>query len=201
MGDEPELYDDALPGAQTELAPSQDVTAASIAWAFDETPEWKPPFWTTGRITAAAVVGAVVVVVAVAGLVGYHLRPAPEPAPVPVVTIAAPPPVEVAPPKTVTVTPIPVKTVRPVSSYWTATMDANLVAGLAAKGRKQFDATMAIAKAREACATIDEQHLSVGEMIDRFSIEAAAEGVVDPHQAAEDMVYAAMDAYEPCFRR
>jgi hypothetical protein len=69
-----EEYGDALPGAQTELAPSSDVTAASTAWALDDGPEWRPPFWTPGRITTAAAVVAVALVAA-ASLVGFvYLR-------------------------------------------------------------------------------------------------------------------------------
>ncbi|QNJ91439.1 DUF732 domain-containing protein [Mycolicibacterium fluoranthenivorans] len=113
-GDEPiRDYHDALLGAQTELAPSASETEAHTAWALDDEPELRQPFWTPGRITAVAVVSAVLVVVAVAGLAGYHLRdepgtpaapPSPSSASVPSMTI---PMVVTAPPTTTTTTTTP----------------------------------------------------------------------------------------------
>ena len=50
-------YDAALPGEQTELAPSASETEAHTAWALDDGPEWEPPFWSAARITAAAAAG------------------------------------------------------------------------------------------------------------------------------------------------
>lgn len=129
MGDEVDSdYDSALPGAQTELAPSSSETEAHTAWSLDDGPEWKPPFWTAGRITAAAVGAAVVAGMVATGLVGYHLRsepaePASVAAPVPSSTGTTPAPVppkpgwgmpvDRKPPATVTVTapPPPPRTV------------------------------------------------------------------------------------------
>lgn len=122
VGDGSQDYDAALPGAPTELAPSADETSAHTAWALDDGPEWKPPFWTASRITAVAVTVAILAVVVVAGLVGYHLQPSQmtaEPPATSTTTAAAaattsvtpkltPPPVTVTtvvvqqPPKTVT---------------------------------------------------------------------------------------------------
>lgn len=85
LGDDAPDYDAALPGAETELAPSATETEAHTAWALDDGPEWKPPFWTPAKITAGAVTVAVLAVVVVAGLAGYHLR-TPDPVAAPVAT-------------------------------------------------------------------------------------------------------------------
>lgn len=95
MGDED--YQAALSGEPTELAPSSDGTSAHTAWALDDGPEWRPPFWTAGRIVAVVSGVAVVAAVVAAGVAGYYLRPEPEtPAaqtPVPAAPLApAPPP-------------------------------------------------------------------------------------------------------------
>lgn len=75
MGDVgPADYDSAMAGEPTELAPSADETAAHTAWALDDGPEWKPPFWTPAKVTGVAVGVAVVAAIAVAGFAGYHLR-------------------------------------------------------------------------------------------------------------------------------
>lgn len=99
MGDDAPDYDAALPGAPTELAPSATETEAHTAWALDDGPEWRPPFWTAGRITAAVVGVAVVAAIGVAGVAGYQLNE--EPVAVPSSTIVQPAP------ETVTVTPDP----------------------------------------------------------------------------------------------
>jgi hypothetical protein len=122
LGDDAPDYDGALPGAETELAPSATETEAHTAWALDDGPEWKPPFWTPAKITAVAVTVAVLAVVVVAGLAGYHLRTpdpvaapvaSPTSAPISAVSSAAPAderkgwglPPDLAPPRTVTVLP------------------------------------------------------------------------------------------------
>lgn len=66
-------YDDALPGSATELAPSSSATEAHTAWALDDGPEWKQPFWTSGRITAAAAVTSAILIIGVSVLGGYTL--------------------------------------------------------------------------------------------------------------------------------
>lgn len=107
MGGEAD-YDEALPGAQTELAPSASETEAHTAWALDDDPEWvSDSWWTPAKITGAAVVAAVVAVVVAAEVSYMHLKsePSPEPPP-PVATvsqIAAPPP----PPVQIPTTPPP----------------------------------------------------------------------------------------------
>ncbi|CAJ1578300.1 hypothetical protein [[Mycobacterium] wendilense] len=80
--DEPETTVDSAPNAETEFAalPAAD-TASRLAWELDDGPEWKPPFWTPGKITVVAVAIAVVAAVAVAGFAGYHLRGGSEPSP------------------------------------------------------------------------------------------------------------------------
>lgn len=79
-GDDTPDYDADLPGAETELAPSSAETTAHAAWALDDGPEWKPPFWTAGRITVVVASASAVLIVAVAGLAGYTLasRQSPE---------------------------------------------------------------------------------------------------------------------------
>lgn len=90
-------YESGLHGVPTELAPSADVTSAQTAWALDDGPEWRPPFWTAGRITAVVVGVAVVAAIGVAGAAGYQLNDEP---------VAAPPPTTAQPAvRTVTVAP------------------------------------------------------------------------------------------------
>lgn len=135
-----EDYDAALPGAPTELAPSADETTAHTAWALDDGPEWRPPFWTPARITTAAVISAVAAVVAVAGLVGYHLRPASESAASSTTTTSAPPVTSTPPPPpaTVTVTTAAPTTAQTVAALdppmWTVEHDRRFIALLQANG-------------------------------------------------------------------
>jgi Protein of unknown function (DUF732) len=181
-GDDAPEYDDALPGAQTELAPSASETAAHTAWALDDGPEWQPPFWTSGRITAVAITAAVLAVVAAAGLAGYHLRPAPEPSAAPAIatsapttTVAAPPveveaaddrkgwgiPADMVPPPTKTVS-APAKTVTvqaPVPTYEPppvdmAAFDSQFIRNLKAQGWQVWQPAKSAETARLACSML-----------------------------------------------
>ncbi|MDG4667996.1 DUF732 domain-containing protein [Mycobacterium sp. 236(2023)] len=205
--------------APTELAAPVDDTEAHTAWSLEEYVEPERRTW---PIVALAVAGAVVAIAIASGLALHHARQpqlgdvamvAPsvkaEKPDVPEVGPSGfeiPPP---PPPTTVTVIqPIPTHEPidntplrPPVSSFWTPSMDAALLANLEAKGWTLYDPPQAIATARRACATIDEEQLSYNEMVARLSVEAAADGVVNPWKAADDMVNAAMYSYEPCWRR
>ncbi|MCV7254162.1 hypothetical protein H7J86_18535 [Mycobacterium hackensackense] len=108
-GDETADYDEALPGAQTELAPSASETDAHTAWSLDDGPEWKPPFWSPGRITAVAA-GASTALIATAAVVGFlYMRdrldavqvPAADATPTSTVALP-PPPLPAPPPVTIT---------------------------------------------------------------------------------------------------
>lgn len=201
-------YDDALPGAQTELAPSSSATEMHTAWALDDGPEWTP-FWTAGRITGLAVVGAVALIAGAVVVGVVKLRhddeglPAAPTSTVALIAPPVPPAVTVTtvvvqqPPPTV---PTTAKTVRPaVATYWTASMDQALLYNLEAKGWRITNPALIISKARGACTAIDEEHLSVNQMIDRLVAET--NGAANAYQAADDVVLAAINAYEPCFRR
>lgn len=183
VGDGGQDYDAALPGAPTELAPSADETEAHTAWALDDGPEWKPPFWTAGRITAAAVGIAVLAAVVVAGLVGYHLRSTPEMVSAPLTssaaakTTAAPvttPPVRAddrkgwglpagaappvtktvaAPPKTVTVQAPPPVYVPPPVVDMTA-FDGQFIGNLRAQGWVIWNEQQSASSARLACSML-----------------------------------------------
>lgn len=67
-------YDAALPGEQTELAPSASETEAHTAWALDDGPEWEPPFWSAARITAAAAAAATLLTVGAVVVAFWYLR-------------------------------------------------------------------------------------------------------------------------------
>lgn len=98
-------YDEALPGEQTELAPSSSETEAHTAWALDDAEEWVPPFWTAGRITAAVstVAGLLVAGAAVVGVLYLRDHETVEPvALTPTSSVVAPPPLPPPPPVTVT---------------------------------------------------------------------------------------------------
>lgn len=133
--DSPETIVDSSPLADTELAPSI-VNDQLTAWALDDGPEWKPPFWTSARITAVAVASAVLIAIVVAGFVGYNLKPEPsataptttrtavstEPSPhnsvsTPSPTPAPAPPAEVAPNRP----PTPVMLPTSTGSAWVGT--------------------------------------------------------------------------------
>lgn len=90
-GDVPE-YDAALPGDVTELAPSQSVTEAHTAWALDDGPEVRMPFWTAGKVVAACLGVAVVAAIGVAGFAGYQLNDKPRAVPAPATVTVAPEP-------------------------------------------------------------------------------------------------------------
>lgn len=119
MGDED--YDGALPGAETELAPSADVTSAHTAWSLDDGEDVPASRFSSGQITAIAVCAAVILA-AGAGVVAWQHtrgtdlvsdqttaappttttkkgwggpainRPPPKPLPPSTVTVTAPPP-------------------------------------------------------------------------------------------------------------
>lgn len=180
-GDETPDYDEALPGAQTELAPSSSDTEAHTAWSLDAGPEWKPPFWTPGRITAVAVGVATVAALAAAGLVGYHLRPATETEAAPATTITPPPtptttaapkpvdhregwgvPVDVlppptktvaAPPKTVTVQAVAPPVYVPPPVDMTA-FDGQFIRNMLAQGWQIWNPDQSADTARLACSML-----------------------------------------------
>lgn len=84
---QPDLGDDDTPETTVGSAPSAETELAelvapprSYAWELDCGQDWDPaPWWTPGRVTAIAVLGAVVVLVVAAGIAGYHLRSSPPP--------------------------------------------------------------------------------------------------------------------------
>ncbi|WP_349318973.1 DUF732 domain-containing protein [Mycolicibacterium canariasense] len=107
MGGEAD-YDEALPGAQTELAPSASETEAHTAWALDDGVEWEPPFWSAARITAAAAAAATLLTVGAVVVGFWYLRDHETVEPVvatPTSTVVALPP----PPPPVTVTTVVVQ--------------------------------------------------------------------------------------------
>lgn len=177
MGDvEGADYAAALGGEQTELAPSESGTEAHTAWALDDSPEWKQPFWSTGRITVAAV-SVAVVLAAGAGVVAWtHMRdqgdsvaatsaapttkrgwggppinrPSPKPLPPPppsTVTVTAPAP----PPKTVTPEPEPVPTYQPVNM---AAFDGQFISNMKAQGWVIWNEAQSADTARLACSML-----------------------------------------------
>lgn len=179
LGDDAPDYDAALPGAETELAPSASETEAHTAWALDEGPEWKPPFWTAGRITAVAVAIAVLAVVIVAGLAGYHLResvpvaaPATTATTAPATTSATttrpPPPADerkgwgipagkVPPPtKTVTVEvaprPLPLPVREPIVDM--SAFDGQFIRNMLAQGWQIWNPDQSVDTARLACSML-----------------------------------------------
>lgn len=195
MGDEGDAdYDAALAGEPTELAPSESGTEAHTAWALDESPEWKPPFWTAGRITAVVVSGAVVAAIVVAGFAGYHLR-----GETPVVPAASPPaplpPQPVAPaPEThgwgipTTITPPPINP------------DRVFIANLQGYGWNVPDPVLMVQRAKRVC-----DGLALGQSQEdaiRALLRSANPGTVVLTQAdmnrGRAFVVAAMDAYPNC---
>lgn len=80
--DDPETTVGNAPSADTEIVESAD-SEPLYAWELDDGHDWpRAPWWTPGRVTAAAVVCAVLALVVAAGIAGYHLRGAPERDPV-----------------------------------------------------------------------------------------------------------------------
>lgn len=177
MGDAgPADYDSAMTGEPTELAPSADETAAHTAWALDDGPEWKPPFWTPGRITAVVVSSAVVAAIVVAGFAGYHLHgepPAPAAStPTPIAPPAAPPPPPVA--------------VEPVD------YPQQLLTRLRALGWSVWNPADMARDADKTC----------GRFLDGLSADGIAQELVDQHglswKDASDFVGAVSDVYPDC---
>lgn len=185
MGDsEGADYDTALPGVPTELAPSADETAANTAWALDDGPEWRLPFWTAGRITVA-VVSAAVVLAAGAGVVAWsHLRtesepavaapastatvkpaptfwgspraPKPLPPPPSTVTVTAPPP----PPVTQQVAvPPPVVPVAPSTIAGLIPYDEYFLTLIQQRGWAVWDRKLMLERAHSTCSMLrDSEH-------------------------------------------
>lgn len=166
-GGETPDYDDALPGAQTELAPSADETAASTAWALDDGPEWKPPFWTSGRITGVAAVSAGILIAAAAVLGTLYLHdrddrqdavvatptstvvPLPPPPPVTVTTVIQPPVTVTAPAVTKQIAapaPPPAPRYNNMRGY-----DNQMLSRLVANGWYITDAELLTVQAHQIC--------------------------------------------------
>lgn len=187
-------YDAALPGESTELAPSSTETEAQTAWALDDGPEWTPPFWTAGRITAVAAAAATVALVVAAGVAGYHLRSDTDVSPPPPIATSAaattspspaapsPPPAPVPPPTTMTVTvekPIPID------------YDQRFIENLRAEGWNVWDT--AIAKhAHTVC-----QALRNGDTVQSISQQMITVGLLYEHET-RPFITTAMNTYPNC---
>ncbi|QNJ91435.1 DUF732 domain-containing protein [Mycolicibacterium fluoranthenivorans] len=213
-GDEqPRDYDDALPGAQTELAPSASGTEAHTAWALDDEPEWRTPFWTPGRITAvvAGVSTALVAAAAVVGFVYLHDRqdaasvPAANATPTSIVALPPPPPVTVTtvvvqpPPKTITAAPSTVRVQAPpvvertIPTPSMATYDQRLLNRLGAAGFTIWDPGAVANQAHSVCRA-----LSQGEQPAQIVAELTGPGSPTSIGEAQIYVTAVMAVYPQC---
>lgn len=205
MGGEAD-YDEALPGAQTELAPSASETEAHTAWALDDGVEWEPPFWTAGRITAAAAAAAALLTVGAVVVGFWYLRDHETVEPVaatPTSTVVPlPPPVTVTtvvvqqPPTTVTrPAPAPPSNV-PVESPHPD--DPEFLDRLRANGYNIFNPTLAATRGHQICGLI-QRGFSRDYAVQQLLLTIGPGPYADDDVAsAQKFVGVATDVYPNC---
>lgn len=205
----PDPTPDDAPTALTPTEMGEVIeTEAHTAWALDEGPELDiPRRLTPGQITAIVVGVCVVVIVAAAGVAGYHLRPSESVAvsTPPTTTVNTPPaaastppappandrpkwgaPADVAPTKTVTV-----ERSAPVN------YDTLMLNNLRAQGWSIGDPAQATAAGRQVCALLRSGE-SADQVKGRYATEAQAAGERNPYALADQFVHAAMASYPNC---